>query len=132
MANNTPMIAEGNIAPRRVVAKGAASFGVIQSTASPGGPPLGISCEALRRGPNSPFDDGFAAITGEEIRVYQLDEFALADVGSNSISAWDFVKSDANGRVVTASTADFYVGQAIQSATASQQQILVKVQPGTL
>lgn len=128
---NVPLIAEGNIAPRRVVMKGTGDFGCLQSTATPGSPPLGISSEALRRGPNSANDDGFAAITGEEIRVYQLGELALADAG-NTISAWDFVKPDANGRIVTATTGNYYVGQATQAATASNQEILVKVQPGTL
>lgn len=128
---NVPLIAEGNIAPRRIVEKGTGDFGCLQSDATPGSPPLGISSEATRRGANSPLDDGYAAITGEHLRVYQLGELALLDAGA-AVSAFDWVKPDANGRGVTASTGNYYVGQAVQAATASNQQILVKVQPGTL
>jgi len=128
---NVPLIAEGNISPRRVVMKGAGDFGCLQSNATPGSPPLGISNEATRRPANSPLDDTFAAIANEEIRVYQLGEHALADAGA-VIAAFDWVKPDANGRIVTASTGNYYVGQALQAATVSNQQILVKVQPGTL
>ncbi len=129
---NVPLIAEGSISPRRIVEKGTGDFGCLQSDATPGSPPLGISSEATRRGANSGLENAeYAAITGEELLVYQLGELALLDAGA-AVSAFDWVKPDANGRGITATTGNHCVGQAVQAATASNQQILVKVQPGTL
>lgn len=129
-ANNIPFVAGGNIAPCRIVVQ-SDDFTVIQSTASPGKPPTGISSEATRRPPNSAYDDGYAAIANGMIRVYQLGEHALCDVGS-PISAGDWIKPDANGRGVPASTGNYYVGQAVEAGSASNKRVLVKVQPGTL
>jgi hypothetical protein len=128
-ANVFTYIARGTIKPCRIVTTDGGSLSVIQAGASPSVLPTGVSSEASRRAAGSAFDDGNAAITGEEIRVYQLGDLpVLCEIGS-AVNGGDWLTSDVNGRGITATTGQFCVGQALEAGTTLAQRVWIKVQP---
>ncbi len=125
------VIAGGNVSPKRIVLISGVNS-VTQSNATPGQQLFGVSTEQLRRPAGTAYDDGFAAISGEAILVYQVGDRCLCEMGTNSGSAGAQVKPDANGRGATATSGDYIVGTALESWTASNQQILLDVAPGKM
>jgi|SRR5882672_2632944 len=100
-------IAAGNVAPSRFVkvdTVGHPNGGyVIQCVGSD--LPVGISCQGTRNPPYEGLDDGYAAISGENLRTYSATEECLLQCGTTTFTAGQYLKPDATGRGVAA-TAD--------------------------
>jgi hypothetical protein len=96
----TNFLAGGNISPRRFVVQNTDDFTVVQSDATPGKPPAGVSQPGVQGAPGTPFDDGYAANDGDHVLVWGLGEQCDLDVGDNSGNPGTFLKPDANGRGV--------------------------------
>lgn len=124
-----PLRAGGDIYPSRVVVQNTVAHTVIQASNSTV-QPIGISSEHTRAAPGTPFSSGLAGADGDAMQVFQIGDRALVEVGSNSITADQPLKSDANGRVVAASSGDYIVGFALEAATASQTLIRCYIAPG--
>jgi hypothetical protein len=122
-------VAGGNISPSRFVVL-SGEFIVTQSGATPGIPPIGISSEATMFPPNTPFDNGYAAIADySNFRVYVDGDICYINAGA-AFTGGDYLKPDANGRGITVTTGTYYGAEALETATASGQQIRCKVVGG--
>lgn len=114
--------AGGNISPCRFVVL-SGEFTVTQATASPGQPPIGVSSEATMFPPNTPFDNGYAAISGyTNVRFYQLGDVCYIEAGA-PVTGGAYLMPDANGRGITATVGNYYGAEALETATASGQRI---------
>jgi hypothetical protein len=121
--------AGGNISPSRFVVL-SGEYTVTQANATPGIPPIGISSEALMGAPNTPFDNTYAATSGySNFRVYQEDDICYLNAGA-AFTGGDYLKPDANGRGVSVTAGTYYGALALETATASGQNIKVKVVGG--
>ena len=95
-----------------------------------GGRCIGISQEGMKRPPGLPGSDiTIAAETGNTLRVYGLTEECLLTLGG-TVTHGDFLKSDASGNGVAASTGDLYGAMAEESGV-SGQKVRVQVVFGT-
>ncbi len=126
------LVAGGNINPSRFVTQSTTSDRVCTLSAS-GDKPIGISNPGSHLTPLLSFDDGFAAIAGEDLFVYDKDDSeAWLELGG-TVTAGDFLKPDGSntGKGITATTGNFYGARALVSGVNGQ---VVKVQPafGTL
>lgn len=124
-----PMVAGGNIAPSRFV-KPSTAAGNKCLQCGAGEMPIAISQRGTRNTPYSSLDDGYAAIAGESVHLYGNGETALLELGG-TVSPGDFLKSDADGKGVTASAGDKYGAVTVQGGT-SGKLIEVYVQFGEL
>jgi hypothetical protein len=116
--SNAVYVAGGNIAPSRFVRTDTtADNRVVQATAGTD-VCVGVSQVSKRRPPYGSLDDGFAAIAGEGIRIYQLSEVAPIEIGAAVVRGARLV-SDANGRAVTATANQGSYAIALQSGGAS-------------
>ena len=126
-------VAGGTIAPATfvkmdVTAGAANDHQVVQCGA--GGRAIGISQEGMKRTPGLPGSDiTIAAEAGNTLRVYGLTEECLLTLGG-TVTHGDFLKSDASGNGVAASTGDLYGAMAEESGV-SGQKIRVQVVFGT-
>lgn len=93
--------ANGNIAPSRFVKLDTTAAGkVLQAGA--GETIFGISHHSSRRAPLNGWDDGYAAIAGETLKVWsELDDVCWLEIGVGGCTINDLLKSDANGAGVT-------------------------------
>lgn len=116
-------IANGNIAPCRFVRLDTTNEGrVVQSGA--GEEVWGISQPYERR--HTLLSDGYAAIAGENVNVIGPgDDEALLDLGG-TVAVGDRLKSDANGKGVTASVDKDKAGAIALTAGVSGERIKVK------
>lgn len=127
-----PLKAAGNISPCRIVRVTSDGHGVTQAAASTA-KPIGISGRSSRRAPGTAADDGYHAISGEACEVYQVGDRAMVETGGASgVTVGQELKSDANGRAITASSGDYVVGIALETATASSQFVRCAVLPGIM
>jgi hypothetical protein len=111
-----PTVAGGNIPPSRFVKMSAANTVVLCGA---GELPIGISQRGTRNTPYSSLDDGYAAIAGESLQVYGLNETCVLELGG-TIAATDVIKSDANGKGVAAGNGDKYGAMASQPGTSGK------------
>lgn len=124
---NAPWVANGNIPPSRFVKiDPAADNRVI--LAGVGDQPIGVSQQGTRRAPYSSLNDGFCAIAGEELRVFQNSEIAPVEAGA-AVVRGTRVGPDATGRAITVATAVASGGDANQSASGAGVLIEVSVRP---
>lgn len=123
------MISGGNIAPMRFVKPSAAADNTCLQCGA-GEMPIGVSQRGTRNTPYSTLDDGFAAIAGESLEVCRPGDRALLELGG-TVAAGDHLKSDADGKGLTASAGDKYGARASQAGT-SGKIIEVYVFPGEL
>lgn len=121
------VIAGGNISPARIVLM-STEHTVTQATAA-STEPFGISGGGVRYAPGTPWDNGYAATVGQSCPVYQNGEVCEIEAGA-AFSGGDWIKADANGRGITATTGTYHVGQAQEAATVSGQRIPIKVHTG--
>jgi hypothetical protein len=122
--SNPQMTAGGDIYPCRLVKLStSADFKVLQATA--GDRPIGISQEGTRYAPGTPADTGIAAAAGDTPRVFGLGEICLLELGTGGAVRNDLLKSDANGKGVTASAGDEVGAIALESGAAGEK---IKVQ----
>ena len=121
-------IAGGNIVPSRFVKRSSSGGEAVILMCGAGEAPWGISQPSTRRMALSGWDDGFAAIAGENINVIGPgDDEAQIAVGAVDITAGAYLKSDADGRAVAASSDKDNVGaQALHDAKAGT---LARVKP---
>lgn len=119
-------VAGGNVAPSRFVKLDVSNKGkVLQAGA--GEMVFGISQEGTRNIPYSTLDDGFAAIAGENLRIYGPGDNGMMLELGGTVAVGDRLKSDANGKGVATTTANDEVGAIALAAGASGD--LVPVNP---
>lgn len=125
--------ANGNITPSRFVKSDVTGDNfVLQAGASATIVPYGIAAKGTRNTPYSTLDDGFAAIVGENIRVHDTPgEVCLLELGATVVRG-DLLKSDANGKGITANLdKDAYGARALVSGAAGDL-IWVEIEKGFL
>lgn len=88
----------------------------------------GVSHEGTREAP-IPGVTPMAALTGESVMVYGPGDNCEVLCGA-AVTAGDLLKSDANGKAITASAADKYFAQAINTTTAANQLLKVTLVRG--
>lgn len=111
-----PVVANGNVSPRRfIVGVTGAGNGqrAVQATGSTACY-LGISSDWLRYPPNSPQDDGYIAVAGENLAYAGPGMTTNLDIGATDITNCGLpVKSDASGKgtpMLVAGTTAEWVG----------------------
>ena len=134
------LVASGNIYPCRFACIDPAdSFKALQCTATANGTekPIGVTQEGTDWPPITDShitNAGYAAIDGENVRIFPAGENPLLELGYGGCSAGDQLKPDADGKgvkVVTAGsveTPQYYGAIALQSGS-SGEKIRVFVQP---
>lgn len=107
----------GNISPSRFVKQDTSADNQV-TQAGAGDKIFGISQAGVRRTPYSSLDDGYCAISGEDVEVFGIAEKAvLLEIGG-TVTRGDRLKSDANGKgVTTTSTGDEIGAVALVSGT---------------
>jgi hypothetical protein len=121
------MKAGGSVAPARFVKQvTTADHQVAQCGA--GDKVFGVSQAGTRRAPYSTLDDGYAAITGEDIEVFGVGEKPMLELGG-TVAAGDRLKADSSGRgVVTVTNLDEWGAVALVAGTVGKL-VPVEVQP---
>jgi hypothetical protein len=128
------MLANGTINPSRFVMVDTSDDNkVIQATTN--AKCLGIATEGSNY---PPLDDivstNYAAIAGQELRVYEPGEICLIETG-DVVTAGDYLKADSDGKAVpiltTGTTLQRYGAQAMQAATVAGQKILALILIGS-
>lgn len=125
MLGSFSKVAGGNIAPSRFVKLSTTEGQVLQCGANEA--VFGISQASTRRLALAGWDDGYAAVEGENINVIGPgDDVALLELGG-TVAVGAYLKSNADGKGVTANTDKDQVGaQALQAGVAGD---LIKVKP---
>ena len=118
------LVASGNISPCRICVMDG-EWSVAQATNGTT-EPCGVSGPWPRYAPGTAWDDGFIAQAGQDCPVYTDGEGAMVEAG-NAITGGNYIMSDANGRAIPATAGQYFVGQALESATASGQRIRTKL-----
>lgn len=113
MNGNAQFVAGGNISPSRFVKIDTGADNTVVM-AEAGGAAIGISQAGERNVPYSTLDDGYCAIAGEPLRVFQLGEIAPLELGG-SVTRGARLKSDSNSKGVTAAATDPAYAIALQS-----------------
>jgi len=119
---NPNFTAGGDIYPSRFV-KLSASYDNTVTQAGTNEQPIGISSDATR---DAPLDgaSGLAAADTNALQVNLPGSVCLLEVGSGGLTRGDYVKSDTNGKGVTAATtgatAQFVGALALESASAGE------------
>lgn len=126
-SGNAPFVANGNIPPSRIVKIDATADNRV-ILAGVGDLGIGVSQQGTRRAPYSTLNDGFCAIAGEELRVFQTGEIAPVEAGA-AITRGVRVGSDATGRAILAGAAVASIGIANQSASGAGVLIEISVIP---
>jgi hypothetical protein len=123
-------VAAGNISPRRFVKRGATAGKVLQAGA--GEKVCGISQSGTRNAPYSTLNDGYAAISGENVRIFGPGEICEVQAGATFAIDARLI-GDANGKAVAvagAADGEEYGAVALAAATAADQFIPVRVEFG--
>jgi hypothetical protein len=133
MPANPNWIAGGNIYPATIVTNvGQAEETVVQATSS-SVPYVGIAQEGTYYAPGVVGSTTYAAVSGQELRVFQDGEVALC-VSDTTITAGQSIKSDSVGFGTPVVSSDsvgvFVVGRAIEGTTGANILFRVMVQPG--
>jgi hypothetical protein len=103
-----PSVANGNITPARFVKVDTTTDNhVLQCGANE--KCVGISQKGQRSAPYPGLQDGYAAIAGESLQVWSLDETAPLEYGG-TVAAGDYLESDASGRGVACTVDGHYYG----------------------
>lgn len=125
------LMPSGNIAPSRFVKLDASKVGGYGLQAGAGDVVFGVSEPGVRQPPIAGFDDGFAGIADSNaICVYTEKDECWLECGA-AVTYGDFLKSDTNGKGITASAdGDYYGAQALQTSTAAGQLVRVLVKSG--
>lgn len=117
-------VANGNINPSRFVSLDTAEdYSVLQCNTSR--LPFGVSNWGTQEAPGTSADSGYAATDGKELKVFGVGEVALLEIGTGGCTRGDRLKSDADGKGVTASVASstvvHYGAVALRSASAGEK-----------
>lgn len=122
-------VAGGNIKPKRIVRVTAPH--TVSSAGDASTNQIGISGRDTRNFPMTGLDDGFHAIAGESVVVFGPGEIAPLVTGA-AVSAGAYVQPDSDSRGVAAGAGEPYVGMALTSSAAANEEILVLVMPGSV
>ena len=117
-------VAGGNIAPSRFVKHTTTENQVTQCGSAE--KMCGISNQGTRRTPHEDIDDGYAAISGENIRVYGPGETCWVEAGG-TIAVDDRLGSDTNGKATATTTDNAWVGAKALTPAVSGQLCKVEV-----
>lgn len=120
--------ANGNIAPSRFVKRDSSEGLGLQCGSTE--KMCGISAEWTRRAPYESLDDGYAAIDGESLKVYEAGDVCKLQVGSGGCAVDDVLSSDGDGKGVTNTTDNRWGGAKALQAGAENDLVLVKVLEG--
>ena len=117
MSDGIPVQASGDINPARFCTISGA-FTVAESNAAEA-KLAGICAEHTR---NTPDDNGsaFHAISGDHVTLHEPGKSCKLKIGTGGCTAGDFLKPDADGKGVTASTGDVAGAQAWETASADE------------
>jgi hypothetical protein len=119
------MTATGNIKPLRFVVASTTTDNQVTQASGTSTRIVGISGPATRYPPWSALDDGFHAIAGENVEMFQPPmKEAYLQLGG-TVAAGDLLTSDSDGQGVTA-TSGQQVGARARQAGTSGQSILVQ------
>lgn len=80
---------------------------------------FGISTEATKNAPQTG-GSTLAAESADEVRVHLPGDDCLLTIGSGGCTAGDFLKPDADGKGVTATTGNVAGAQALETASAGE------------
>ncbi len=109
-----PVTAGGNVTPSRIlVASATVPNQVIQATNATT-QPVGIAQRGTRNTPYSTLDDGFAAISGENLVVFSDGDTAPLELGA-TVTQGDILMSDTSGRGITGTTTNWGIAKASKS-----------------
>lgn len=112
-------IANGNITPAVFVKQDTTiDNAVIQATANAS--LIGIAQKGTHNTPLSGLNDGYAAVAGGDILVYQENEVAPITLGG-TVAAGDYLEATTGGVAITCSTDGHnYGGRALQAGVSGQ------------
>lgn len=127
MNNIISFKANGNIGPSRFVKMDTTYDGRV-TQAGTAEKIIGVSQEGSRRAPGTPWDDGYAAIAGEDLKVYCQGAECLLELGG-TVAPGDRLKSDSSGKGVVTTTDQNEWGAIAMTAGVSGQLIKVRVDP---
>lgn len=114
--NEISFLAAGTIAPCRFVTPATTDPQTVTQSGS-GEKPCGISQEGQKGAPGiTGSDAAVAAASGDQLHVYGLGNDCLLEYGG-TVDEGDYLKPDASGKGVAASTGNFYGARAIQAGT---------------
>ena len=119
--------ASGNIAPSRFVKLDTTGDNLVAQAGS-GEKCYGICQPDTRRTPYSTLDDGYAAIAGEDVKVFSVGEVCLLELVA-TVSPGDRLKSDTNGKGTPVGSNNDEYGAIALVAGVSGQLIMVQVVP---
>lgn len=129
-------IAGGNILPSRFVKPStAADNTVLQATAgsvAEGDRVIGVSQEGGREPPLPSVSTMYAGQAGDAMKVYGDTEVCLLTIGTGGCTRGDRLKSDANGKGLTASTTGDHYGAIALSSASENELARVQVQIGVV
>ena len=125
-------VANANVSPSTIVKYDTSSTAprVIQAAAATD-VMIGVAQAGTHQTPLTGLDDGYAATAGLNLTVFTVGDLCQVIVGA-AVSAGDRLTSDSSGRAITASAGNYVVGYAEQAATAANQFIQMRVQPGKI
>lgn len=119
--------ANGNIPPARFVKLDSSGDNLVL-VATAGDKCYGICQPDVRRTPYSSLDDGYAAIAGEDVKVFGIGETCLLELVA-SVSPGDRLKSDATGKGTPVTANNDEYGAIALVAGVSGQLVMVQVIP---
>lgn len=121
-------VANGNLYPSRFVKPDTAVGKVTQAGA--GEVTCGVTQQGTRNTPYSSLDDGYCAIAGENVRVYQVGEECYLESGA-AITVGALLKPSTNGvAIAVAANNDWYGARARQTCAAAGVLIRCVVEEG--
>lgn len=123
-------VANGNIKPNRIVKfdTSVTPPRIIQASANTD-QAIGVSQIGTHNPPITGLNDGYAAIAGMNCKVWIVGDRAQVEAGG-AFNAGATLTSDSQGRAVAASSTQWIIGYARDTATAAGQLIEIQVQPG--
>lgn len=125
-------VANGNVTVSAIVKfDSTAPFRVILAAAATDAM-FGVSSESVDKAP-IPQDTStqYAAIAGEDLKVYELGDRCSLTTGTGGFTAGDAITSDGSGNGITTTTdKNLYVGRAVDTMTTAAVLAQILVQPG--
>lgn len=119
MASPANMIASGSILPSSFVKVDTTANNSVVACSAATDKPFGIAQESTDAAPvPSLSGTQYAAVSGENIRIYQNGDTCLLTIGSGGCTAGDELTPDANGAGVTAGTGNRVGAIATQTVAA--------------
>jgi hypothetical protein len=117
--NDIPFIAGGSIYPARFVTLATTANQTVAQSTSGDSKVVGITTEGAKAAPQSGAS-AYAAEVGDQVRVHMMGENCLLKVGSGGLTAGDYIKPDASGQGVTATTGNWSFAIALETASVGE------------